>query len=792
VTGVNDVTPGSLDMVILSSHAFEREMAAEMRRRHPELPFIAIYNPHLSHFPPDRKVDETTLLPHDYEDFRCLSAAQWIDIFRPDLLICTHFIYFRALLQASHRPKYLIYYCFELPGGSCGYELESRHWEEHNSLRERIDLAIFPEKHRRDYYCDLFDFGSVPSAVIYNARPLSATAPVRASERNGRILVQGALSFRQNHMDYLVRRRRPIPHVDVYGLLQDHDPTKDILTNPDIAKRHGFSYCGFLDNTSLALRRRYYSYLYVAWKPLSFDTLYACPNKFFESIGDGVPPIVAPHPQCREIVEKYDCGILLQDWSLTSFERGLEEAEEVFRSTRYDQLVANCRQAHEEELCWERQFELLRPFLPARAEQVSVRRGERRKKFALLDPSLSNETGHFYPYARHVLGGARRLGFENVVGTNRRLEVDLEDVDRLYPVYWRDYWGRDLSLPHRPKREDSSRLFVKHTKFILEREQFQAEDHIFIPNISDFDLAQLAIYLVSELDPEAPTWHVFLRRDVPEDNWTRVHSLRVLGKAIDRGKVRLYTDTTELAEQHRALTGFSVTVLPIPISTQPLVPSLAGADAPLRVVYLGDARVEKGFPRIPDLVRATETLTQRGDLSYSIQTYNGGSEPACQQAAAELTALDLGPEGELLEDRLSSRKYAELLSKSDVVLALYDRDAYKRRSSHVVVEALCSGKVVLITPGTAPASLIEADSQWLCSSVEIAAARIGELVDLRKRGVSYLGLPEDRRAHLADFHCGLRLVEILVGEAGQSSVCTSGTEAEQTADSAISFRGTAE
>jgi len=53
-------------------------------------------------------------------------------------------------------------------------------------------------------------------------------------------------------------------------------------------------------------------------------------------------------------------------------------------------------------------------------------------------------------------------------------------------------------------------------------------------------------------------------------------------------------------------------------------------------------------------------------------------------------------------------------------------------------------------------------------------------------------LPEDRRAHLADFHCGLRLVEILVGEAGQSSVCTSGTEAEQTADSAISFRGTAE
>lgn len=160
---VNDFTPGSLDLIILSSHAFEREMAGEMRRRHPDLPFIAISNPHLSNFPPDRKPDERTLLLHAYEDFRCLSSAQWIDTFRPDLFICTHVIYFQELLQASHLPKSLIYYSFELPGGPCGYELQSRHWEEHNSRRERINLAIFPEKHRKDYYCDLFDFGSVLS-----------------------------------------------------------------------------------------------------------------------------------------------------------------------------------------------------------------------------------------------------------------------------------------------------------------------------------------------------------------------------------------------------------------------------------------------------------------------------------------------------------------------------------------------------------------------------------------------------------------------------------------------------
>lgn len=93
-------------------------------------------------------------------------------------------------------------------------------------------------------------------------------------------------------MNYLVRRRRPVPHIDVYGLLQDHDPAKDILSNPDIAKKHGFSYYGFLDNNSLAIRRCYYAYLCVSWNPLSFDTFYPCPNKFFVSIGDDVPPLL--------------------------------------------------------------------------------------------------------------------------------------------------------------------------------------------------------------------------------------------------------------------------------------------------------------------------------------------------------------------------------------------------------------------------------------------------------------------------------------------------------------------
>lgn len=775
VVGINELQPGSLDFVILSSHAFEREMAAEMRRRRPEIPFVAVYDPHLSNFPSDRPPHVSRLLPLDYEDFRAISAARWLDTFQPDLLVCTHFTYFEALLRARHRPQFLIYYCFELPGGSDGSELKSKHWEEHNLLRSHVNLAIFSERNRRDYYNRLFDFADVPSIVLYNTQPLAQKSPVSMQSRNGKILIQGALSARRNYIDYLVRRRRPVPAFDVFGLLQEHDPAKEILTDQSLAEQHGFSYQGFLDNRSLAALRPYYSYLYVAWHPSTFDTLYACPNKFFEAIADGVPPIAAPHPQCQEIIERYDCGILLKDWSLTAFEQGLEEAEKIFGTSRYEQLVANCRLAHEQELCWEKQFEQVKRYLPKHSRK-GFGSQTRRKKFVLLDPSLRNESGHFCTYAEHVLESARGWGFENIVGTNRRLEVRLGAADRVQPVYWCDYWGRNVSLPNRPKREDAGWLFIQQTHRLLERERLQPGDHIFIPNLSDSDLVHLAIYLVSGASLEGPTWHLFLRRDIPETDQTRIYALRALEKEIRRGRVKLYTDTRELAKQHEALTGFSPTVLPIPVSTQPLSALSSGRRDSLCIAYLGDARAEKGFHKLPDLVRATQELIQRGDLSYVIQTFGSTADPECEQAAAELSSLALGPEGRLLEDRLSSEQYAECLAEADVVLALYDAGAYRRRSSHVVVEALCSEKVVLTTPGTAPASLLDPDSPWLCSTVADAVACVQELVRRRKQGSSYLGLPEERRRELAEFHCGARLVAILASESKPTEFAISATK----------------
>jgi glycosyltransferase involved in cell wall biosynthesis len=569
------------------------------------------------------------------------------------------------------------------------------------------------------------------------------------------VILQGSLGADRNFVSYLVQRSTASPQVDLYGRLPDQDRACAILRDRKAAREHGLRYQGLLDNRGLAARRREYAWSLVSWNPDSFDTLHACPNKFFESIADGVPPIAGPHPQCREVIETYDCGILLQDWSLGAFEEGLREAEAVFGTERYQRLVENCRRAHQTELCWEKQFAKLRPFLPPAGRRRS--RG-RRPKFILLDPTLKSEVGHHYHYAQHVLAGSRELGAQAVAGTNRQLTVTLDAAERLYPVYWYDFWGRNLGLPNLPRGRRTSAHFLRQTRLVLDAEGAGTADQVFIPNISDEDLAALSRFLVTALREPGPRWHLFLRHDVPQEDGTRVRALRSLSRYRDR--VCCWTDTEELAAQHREAAGVEVGVLPIPVSLHPVPEPPRRRGGLLRVGYLGDARREKGYTWLPEVIRAVQHLTTSDRLAFTIQTVTNGADADCDRVTAELGSLPLGPGGRLLPQRLSTAEYEALLDEMDVVLALYEPVAYRRRSSHVVVEALCRGKAVLLTEGTAPARLLPPEAGWTCHGAEEAGrvlARLAEQVSDRS-GL----LATTRREELAAFHCGRRLAEMLL------------------------------
>lgn len=296
----------------------------------------------------------TRIHPHSSFQFGkaeyVIAAARLLNERRPEILVIPNTFCVPVLFKLKYRPRLVLYYVLEMPSA---YGFDS---EEHGlnvAIRDKIDLLVHPEQNRAAAYLRAFPYQHLPNVIVYNVSPLQSQPPVPPSQRNGKILYQGTIHDRHTsggyYLDPAVQR---IP-IDLYGLLEGYnEPWKQAMR----AMTGMVQYRGYVSGSVLQRIRRQYSYSIVFWYPTADNTLYACPNKFFESIADGVPPITAPHPQTKMLTKRYQCGIVMEDWSLGSFTQALQQAVSLIGTPAYDRMVANCRRAHEEELNWETQF----------------------------------------------------------------------------------------------------------------------------------------------------------------------------------------------------------------------------------------------------------------------------------------------------------------------------------------------------------------------------------------------------------------------------------------------------
>ncbi|MBV9123473.1 MAG: glycosyltransferase, partial [Planctomycetes bacterium] len=152
--------------------------------------------------------------------------------------------------------------------------------------------------------------------------------------------------------------------IDLYGLVEGEDKVE--MLRQLLSGVGRVSYRGYVDAKTLQNIRRSYAYSIVMWAPTNEHQLYAAPNKFFDAIADGVPPLTAPHPQCKMLVNRYQCGIVLRDWTFDSFREGAAKALKLVGTPVYAQMVENCRRAVLTELNWEAQFRKIQKCLPER------------------------------------------------------------------------------------------------------------------------------------------------------------------------------------------------------------------------------------------------------------------------------------------------------------------------------------------------------------------------------------------------------------------------------------------
>jgi glycosyltransferase involved in cell wall biosynthesis len=180
---------------------------------------------------------------------------------------------------------------------------------------------------------------------------------------------------------------------------------------------------------------------------------------------------------------------------------------------------------------------------------------------------------------------------------------------------------------------------------------------------------------------------------------------------------RFFTDTTQLTTQYNFLGIQQFETLPVPVNASSDNHGVSECSGTITIVYLGDARDEKGFDLLPALVSklngskiglrdgGADCLRQ---VRFIFQTnFNVPlGEPRTRVAANILKSLSCQSVS-LIDRPMSSADYDAVLKSSDLVVIPYVSEAYSARSSGVFYEAIAAGKPVVVPARTSMAHLAE-------------------------------------------------------------------------------------
>lgn len=374
-------------------------------------------------------------------------------------------------------------------------------------------------------------------------------------------------------------------------------------------------------------------------------------------------------------------------------------------------------------------------------------------KILIVDQSLRDMAGHHYEYDLALFRAAVAAGVPIVVGAHASVEP-LELLGRNVRAWFQRAWYESHETPAAPVAAPKPVLgwlpsvirmplaglarrllgarrmvpdqthtgsgFGEEVLALIRAEEFGPHDHVLVHTFSIPELDRL-IELARSRD-RLPLIHIIFRRDAEEpsvaagpNGGIRGSLTRLVASPSALSILRLYADTEDLAEQYAALVpGLHVAAIPIPHC----LPSThadgsARAPGPLRIVYLGDARDEKGFHLLPDVVdglagrffpeRRARFILQ-GNISVA------GDSPVLSAARERLAAYPRD-RVELITEQLDVAAFHDLVRSADIMLLPYDAHAYERRSSGILMQALAAGRVVVVPAHT-----------WLARQVDPAAS----------------------------------------------------------------------
>jgi hypothetical protein len=311
-------------------------------------------------------------------------------------------------------------------------------------------------------------------------------------------------------------------------------------------------------------------------------------------------------------------------------------------------------------------------------------------------------------------------------------------------------------------------------------------DHVFLPTAHARE-AYAIRRLIEEIGEEqSPTFHLEFRHPISTLDelesgnanpgtllYTRIHQafFDACRAYADTSSMRFYTDTDLLADDYARLGGFEFRVLPIPFRADLIPPPSApcAREGPLKILFLGDVREEKGFLLLPGLVRSLyDNYVKTGRLRFVVQAtiHPDQTSSPLQDAVAELEGYGtlhvelIGRNG-----FLEPHEYYAALANSDIVLCPYLADCYRARSSGILTEAIVAGKPTVVQAGSWLARQQEPGSGETFSDLASLASAVQSICE---RYQQYAARARVAQGKWRQNHSPARLLDCLLGARRQA------------------------
>lgn len=345
-------------------------------------------------------------------------------------------------------------------------------------------------------------------------------------------------------------------------------------------------------------------------------------------------------------------------------------------------------------------------------------------KFVIIDQNLSGYNGHYWEYDSSVARIFSARGHEVIILANKAARGVLPTDIVVHP--WFSFTSADISRPeiYRQFRKNFGRLplpllqplrefwrsfkkhlsggevnipaFGKECKEAIAHFNLKTDDAVFIQTAHSGELRALA----GELKGIANCPHllVLLRRD-PED-WAMAGFDAVLQEfAPLRDRLFFFADTPALADAYQQQYNIQVREVPV-VCDLSLIREYAGRrvkSATRKIMYLGNARAEKGFHLLPQIVEELENIS---NLEFHFQSHMPPDDDPDARIISALALLKKNPRVTLYPKPLPQAAYVKLLCDADIVVLPYDAALYQRRSSGILTQALAAGKVAVVPENT--------------------------------------------------------------------------------------------